>query len=65
MITETYGSLLFSAIFSASPLVALHSGAILPLWKTRGLSDIQVVSTFTDKSVAGICRRSIISYIKI
>jgi len=41
VVTDAYGSLRFSAIFSASLLFTLlHSGAILPVVvKTRGLNE--------------------------
>jgi len=40
VVTDAYGSLCFSAIFSASLLLSLlHSGAIPPLVKTRGLNE--------------------------
>jgi len=39
VMTDAYGSLYFSTIFSASHLLTLvHSSAILPLVKTRGLN---------------------------
>jgi len=40
VMTDAYGSLRFSAIFSASLLFTLlHSGAIPPVVKTRGLNE--------------------------
>jgi len=38
VMTDAYGSLRFSAIFSAS-LLLTHSGAIPPLVKTQGLNE--------------------------